>query len=113
MEKAHYHKNHARHKRGYGKPVKAELGYDIIYNDDESAGRTADLHRVAAEKRHEETADNGSDKPYRGANARGDTESDGKRKSHNAHHNTGHHIVAQPRKGIMAQSRKQFRPKVD
>ena len=102
-EDTHQYQYQARHGRGHRKAGEAILGYYIIYDYDKRARRAAYLHRAAAEKRHHETADDGGHHADGGAHARCDTESDGKRQSHDADHDAGDDVGAQALLGVMLQ----------
>ena len=53
------HQYHTGHERGDGKAVQAELGYYVIYDNNESSGWAAYLNGVTAKERHHETTYNG------------------------------------------------------
>ena len=101
-EKTQEYKYHAGHEGRHSKAVQAELADDIVYYYDESTCRTTDLHRVAAEKRHHETADDCCHKADCGAHARGDTECDCKRQCYDTYNDTGYDICLQTRSRVIS-----------
>ena len=113
MEQSHKHQYHAGHGCGYGQAVEPELGYYIIYNNNEGAGRAADLYGVAAEERHQKTAYDGSDKAYRGAYAGCYAECYCERKGYNAHYDAGDYVVFEFGHGVLTQRLEQFGAEVD
>jgi hypothetical protein len=57
-KKAGDQQDNPRHECGDQKPVIAVIGDDRIHHDNERAGRSADLHPAAAERRYQKSGDN-------------------------------------------------------
>ena len=49
LEQSHHNQYQSGHECGHGQTLKAETRYDTVDNDDESACRPSDLHRIASE----------------------------------------------------------------
>jgi hypothetical protein len=62
---------------------------DAVDDDDERAGRAADLHMRAAQCRDQEAGDDGGEDALLGLDARGDGKGHGQRKRHDAHGEPG------------------------
>ena len=92
LEQTEQNEEHASHDGGDGESFDAVLLYDAVDDDDESTGRTANLHLATAEQRHKETGYDGSDDAFLGCYARGDAECDGERQCHNAYNDARHEV---------------------
>ena len=101
LEHPHQHEDAAGHESGKGETGEAIHLDDVVDNDDKRAGRSADLHRVAAEGGNEEAADHGRGESDGWADTAGDGESDSKRKGDDADHEAGHQILAKLRQRII------------
>ena len=93
VEQSHHDQDESGHQCGYGKAFESELAYDAVDYDDEGACGTADLHGVAAEGRHDESAYDGCDQAYGRAYSGCYGECYGERKRHDAHNYAGHEVV--------------------
>ena len=82
----------ARHDRGDGQSIHAVLLDDPIDDHDEGAGRAADLHPRAAQRRDDEPGDNGGIEPPVGRDPARDGKGDGQRQRHDAHDQAGGQI---------------------
>ncbi len=84
--------------------ARPEMPYSCIMfvdDNDKRACRIADLHRVAAARRHDETADHGCDQTNRRTHTAGDGECDGEREGYYAHNDTGDKVASEFCGGII------------
>ncbi len=88
---------HAGHERRDGESVDAVLLDDAVDDDDERAGRSADLDARAAERGDEEAGDDRGPQPAVGRDAAGDGERDGQRKRDDADDDAGGEVSTELR----------------
>src|SRR5881398_1669263 len=81
---AEQEQDHARHQGGGGQPVHAMLLDDRVHDDDECAGRTADLDARAAQRRDEEPGHDRGEQAPLGSDAARDRERDRERQRDDA-----------------------------
>src|SRR5581483_9865193 len=100
----------AREKRADGEAVIAELRNDPIDDDDERAGRAADLHTAAAQRGDEEAGDDCGVEAALGRNAGRDREGQRQRQCNDTHHHACDQIVEELRTRIaLAEAYNRFR----
>ena len=93
MEHAHQDEECAGHERRDGEAAHAVLLDDSVDDDDEGAGRTADLDLAAAEEGNEETGHDGRQDAGLRRGARRDTERDGERQRHDTYDDTCEQVL--------------------
>ena len=81
LEQAHQKQHDARHRGGDDQVGQAVALHDAVDDDDEGAGRPADLHRTAAEQRDQEAGDDGGEDAGLGLEAGRDRKGHGQRQA--------------------------------
>ncbi len=100
LDQAHDHEQDAGHDRGDHQAVVAVFLDDAVDDDDESAGRAADLDAAAAQDRDEEPGDDGGIKPLLRLDAGCDGKGDRERQGHDADDDPGGQVLEEDPAGV-------------
>ena len=101
--------DHAGHERRDDEAVDAELLHDAVDDDDERAGRSADLDARAAERRDEEAGDDRGVEPAIRRDAAGDRERDGEWERDDADDHSGGEVGEELRAIVGLERRDELR----
>lgn len=109
-EEPHEQEQHAAHERCHQKSRLAVLLDDAVNDDDEGAGRAANLDAAAAQQRDDKAGDDGRDDALLGRDARSDAEGDGQRQGDDADDDAGHQVAHKVGTRVVAERVDEFGP---
>ena len=95
LEEPHQEEDDARAEGGKHQVREPVLGDDPVDDDDEGAGRAADLNTATAEKRNEKTGDDGGVEPRFRRNPGGDAEGHRQGERHHADREAGRDVAGE------------------